>query len=86
MVDIQTLKRHDPNMSKATLYLDEPIHKALRLKAVETRKTMSDLVNEALRISLLEDYEDLEDLKVRQNEPTLGYEQFLGLLKSDGIL
>ncbi|MCC5844843.1 MAG: CopG family transcriptional regulator [Verrucomicrobia bacterium] len=73
-------------MSKATLYLDETVHKALRLKSAESRQTMSDLVNEAIRVSLFEDYEDLEDIRVRRNEKTIGYEEFLKNLKTDGIL
>jgi hypothetical protein len=73
-------------MSKATLYLDEPVHKALRLKAAESRQTMSDLVNEAIRVSLFEDDEDLEDIRVRRNEKTIGYEEFLKNLKTDGML
>jgi len=42
-------------MTKATLYLEDPIHKALHLKAAETRQSMSELVNDALKASLLED-------------------------------
>ena len=73
-------------MSKATLYLDETVHKALRLKAAETRQSMSELVNEALKVSLLEDLEDLQDIKKRRTEKTVGFEAFLGQLKRDGIL
>ena len=73
-------------MSKATLYLDETVHKALRLKAAETRQSMSELVNEALKVSLLEDLEDLQDIKKRRKEKTVGFEAFLGQLKRDGIL
>jgi len=47
---------------------------------------MSDLVNEAIRVSLFEDYEDLEDIRVRRNEKTIGYEEFLKNLKTDGVL
>jgi plasmid stability protein len=73
-------------MSKATLYLDETVHKALRLKAAETRQSMSDLVNDALKASLLEDLEDLQDIKKRRKEKTVGFEEFLGQLKRDGII
>lgn len=73
-------------MSRATLYIEEPIHKALRLKAAETRQSMSDLVNEALKASLYEDLEDLRDIQKRRREKTVGFEEFLGTLQSDGIL
>jgi hypothetical protein len=73
-------------MSKATLYLDDKIHKALRLKAAETRQSMSELVNEALEASLLEDLEDLEVWRERRNDPRIGFEDFVKQLKKDGIL
>lgn len=73
-------------MSKATLYLDDAVHKALRFKAAETRQTMSELVNDALKASLLEDLEDLAAIRERRKEPTVGYEEFVEQLKADGIL
>jgi plasmid stability protein len=73
-------------MSRATLYIEETIHKALRLKAAETRQSMSDLVNDALKASLLEDLEDLRDIKMRRKEKTVGFEEFLENLQSDGII
>lgn len=73
-------------MNKATLYLDETVHKALRLKAAETHQSMSDLVNDALRSSLAEDLDDLQEIKKRRCEKTINFEAFLGQLKQDGII
>ncbi len=73
-------------MSKATLYLDDTVHQALRMKAAETRQSMSDLVNEALKVSLREDLEDISDWKKRRNEKTYGYEEFLAQLEADGTI
>lgn len=73
-------------MNKATLYLDEAVHKALRLKAAETHQSMSDLVNDALRASLAEDLDDLQEIKKRRREKTIGFEAFLGQLKQDGVI
>lgn len=70
-------------MSKATLYLEEPVHKALRLKAVETRQTISNLVNDALKASFLE---DIADWRERKNDETIGFEDFIALLKEDGVI
>ena len=47
-------------MTKSTLYLDDSIHQALRLKAAETKQSMSELVNDALKASLQEDLEDIK--------------------------
>ncbi|MEX2581618.1 MAG: hypothetical protein WD342_21350 [Verrucomicrobiales bacterium] len=73
-------------MSKATVYLDEKIHKALRMKAAETRQSMSELVNDALGASLLEDLEDIEVWRERRNDPRVGFEDFVKQLKEDGLL
>ena len=73
-------------MSKATLYLDDTLHQALRVKAAETRQTMSDLVNDALKASLTEDLEDIAEWRKRRNEKTCGYEEFLAQLKADGAI
>ena len=73
-------------MSKATLYLNDSIHQALRLKAAETRQSMSDLVNDALSVLLSEDLEDIADWKERRGEKTIGYAAFLQQLKEDGTI
>lgn len=80
------LKRYVDFMSKATLYIEEPIHKALRLKAAETRQSMSELVNDALKVSLLEDLEDIADWRDRKGDETIDFENFVNLLKKDGVL
>lgn len=73
-------------MSKATLYLDDSVHKALRLKSAETRQSMSELANDALKAVLLEDLEDLEDWKKRKKEKTISYDELLSQLKEDGTI
>ena len=69
---------------RATIYLDPQIHRAIKLKAVETEQSISEIVNEALRHELLEDQEDLEAIKNSVNEPTMSYETLLKKLKADG--
>jgi len=69
---------------RATVYFDPLIHRALRLKSAETTRSISDLVNDALRCSLAEDAEDLEAFEVRANDPLLSYEEMVKRLKADG--
>jgi predicted HicB family RNase H-like nuclease len=45
---------------RATVYFDFEVHRALRLKAATTERSVSDLVNEAVELALGEDAEDLE--------------------------
>jgi hypothetical protein len=81
-----TVSCHLGSVSKATLYLDDTLHQALRVKAAETRQSMSDLVNDALKASLSEDLEDIAEWKKRRNEKTYGYEEFLAQLRADGTI
>ncbi|MDD2604168.1 MAG: CopG family transcriptional regulator [Desulfobacterales bacterium] len=71
---------------RATVYLDPVIHKALKLKAVETDRSVSELINEAVRQSLMEDAEDLAAFEERVSEPLVSYEEMVKRLKTDGRL
>lgn len=76
----------ETNTTRSTIYLDSDLHKAVRLKAASTGRTISDLVNEAVRESLREDQADLATVELRASEPTITYEVFLKQLKADGTL
>jgi hypothetical protein len=69
---------------RATVYLDPTLHKALKLKAVETSRSISDLVNSAVREALAEDAEDLAAFDKRADEPLISYDEMVKRLKKDG--
>jgi plasmid stability protein len=69
---------------RATIYFDPDLHKALRLKAAETSRSITDLVNEAVRQALAEDAEDLSVFAARTAEPLVSYEEMIKKLKDDG--
>jgi plasmid stability protein len=71
---------------RSTVYLAPELHQALRLKAAHSRRSMSDIVNDAVRQALREDQEDLSAVRSRSREKTISYEDFLGKLKADGTL
>ncbi|HEX7383472.1 MAG TPA: ribbon-helix-helix protein, CopG family [Burkholderiaceae bacterium] len=71
---------------RSTVYLDPALHEALRLKAAHSRRSMSDIVNQALRESLREDADDLAAVAARAGERTMSYEALLSKLKADGAL
>jgi hypothetical protein len=71
---------------RATLYIDASLHRALRLKAAQTDRSLSDLVNAAVRQSLLEDAEDLAAFESRVKEPSLDFETLLKDLRRRGKL
>ena len=68
------------------MYFDPQIHKALRLKAAQENRSISDIVNEAMALLASEDAEDIADFDSRKNEPTVDYANFVASLKNDGIL
>ena len=75
------------DMSKrSTIYFEPDIHHALRVKAANTHQSVSEVVNEAVRLALREDAEDLSAFEERAEEPTLSYEALLKVLKSHGKL
>ena len=71
---------------RATVYFDEAVHRALRLKAAETDRSISDLVNTAVRETLAEDADDLAAFRERASEPTLAFEDLLRDMKRRGKL
>ncbi len=73
-------------VKRATVYFDPQIHRGLRLKAAETDRSISDLVNDAVKLSLAEDAEDLAAFKERGNEPNLAFEDVLNDLRKRGKL
>jgi hypothetical protein len=69
---------------RATIYFDPELHKALRLKAVETNQSVSELVNEAVREALAEDAEDLAAFDDRAEETAIPYDDMVMRLRKDG--
>jgi hypothetical protein len=71
---------------RATIYFNPNVHRALRLKAAETDRSISDLVNEAVNLSLAEDEEDLAAFEERKSERKLAFENVLKDLKKRGTI
>ncbi len=71
---------------RATIYFDASLHRALRLKAASTHRSISELVTDAVREALRDDAEDLGAVAHRAAEPSMTYEAFLKKLKADGTL
>jgi hypothetical protein len=71
---------------RATIYFDPDLHKALKLKAVETSRSITDLVNAAVREALSEDAEDIIAFENRQDEPLISYDQMIKKLKKNGSI
>ena len=72
------------NQKRATIYFDADLHRALRVKAAETDRSVSELVNQAVQLALAEDAEDIAAFEERRHEPNLSFEEVLKDLKSRG--
>lgn len=87
-LDAITLWSYSISMSvtlkRATVYFDPDLHRAVRLKAVNTNQSISDVVNDSLRAMLSEDEEDLAAFDETASDPLMTYEELLARLKADG--
>ncbi|MDH4218266.1 MAG: ribbon-helix-helix protein, CopG family [Candidatus Aminicenantes bacterium] len=71
-------------LKRSTIYLDPDLHRALRIKAAETERSISELVNEAVKYALIEDSIDLKAFEERKDESLFRFEDVLKKLKKNG--
>lgn len=71
---------------RATIYLDAEVHRALRLKAAASDRSISDMVNEAVKSALADDADDLAAFAERKAEKSVSFESFVQNLKRRGRL
>jgi hypothetical protein len=67
---------------RAIIYFDSDDHRALRLRAAACNRSISDMVNEAVRMSITEDADDLSDADKRQAEESTDFDAFVAILRS----
>ena len=75
---------YETGQKRATVYFDPVLHRALRLKAAETDRSISALVNEAVKAALYEDASDFEVFEAREKEPDYAFEDVVRDLKRRG--
>jgi plasmid stability protein len=71
---------------RSTIYLDADVHRALRLKSAETDRSVSELVNDAVRAALSDDAEDIKAFGERAAEDSVSYGEFVQRLAREGKL
>lgn len=69
---------------RATVYFDPEIHQALRVKAAASDRSISEMVNHAVKLALAEDAEDLAAFDDRKGERSLTFESLVRGLKRRG--
>lgn len=76
-----------PNMDtqkRATVYFEADVHRALRLRAAAMDRSISDMVNDAVKAALAEDADDLAAFSDRKNDRNLSFDTFVQGLKRRG--
>jgi len=69
---------------RATVYFEPEIHKALKIKSLETSKSVSELVNNAVKELFAEDAEDIASIEQRADDKLISYAEIIKRLKKDG--
>ena len=69
---------------RATVYFEPEIHRALRLKAAATDRSISAMVNDAVKLALAEDAEDLAAFEERAKEKSVDFETVVRSLRRRG--
>jgi hypothetical protein len=88
-LDVKTLWVHYGPMStpkRATVYFEAEVHKALRMRAAANDRSISDLVNDAVRVSLAEDAADLSAFERRKKERSVSFDSFVQGMKRRGLI
>ena len=71
---------------RATVYFEADVHRALRLRAAANDRSMSDMINDAVKAALAEDVADLEAFEERRKERSTPFENFVKGMKRRGRL
>lgn len=69
---------------RSTVYFEPSIHNALKLRAASSDTSISELIDEAVRLFMREDQEDLAAVRQRVGEAEMSYEELLNSLEADG--
>jgi len=69
---------------RATVYFDPEVHRALKIKAAVTNRSISELIDHAVKLELADDEEDIRAFEERAKEPTVSFDEVLKDLKANG--
>ncbi len=72
------------SQKRATVYFESDVHRALRLKAAALDRSISDMVNDAVKATLAEDAEDLAAFSDRKKDKSVSFDTFVQGLKKRG--
>ena len=71
---------------RTTITINDKLYRAMKIRAAESDETISAIVEDAVKYQMLEDLEDIEEAKKRENEPTLSFDELVAEFKKEGLL
>lgn len=71
---------------RTTITINDKLFRALKLRAAESNESISSIIEDAIKFQMLEDIEDIEIAKKRENEPTHTFDELVAEFKSEGLL
>jgi Arc/MetJ family transcription regulator len=71
---------------RTTITINDKLFRALKIRAAETDKSISQLVESAVKYQVLEDFEDIEDATKREHESTYSFDDLVKQFKAEGLL
>ena len=72
------------SQKRATVYIETDVHRALRIRAAASDRSISDMVNDAVKTILAEDAEDLAAFSKRKSDKSLSFDTFVQGLRRRG--
>ncbi len=71
---------------RTTITLNDKLYKTLKMRAIESNESISALIEDAIKFQILEDLEDIEEAKRREDEPTHSFDELVAEFKREGLL
>ncbi len=71
---------------RTTITINDKLFRSLKMRAVESDKSVSALVEDAVKYQVLEDFEDIEDAQKRDSEKEYSFDDLVKEYKAEGLL
>lgn len=71
---------------RTTITINDKLLRSLKMRSADSGKSVSKLVEEAVTLQMLEDYEDIEDASKRLGEPEYSFKALVKEYKAEGLL
>ena len=71
---------------RTTITINDKLFRTLKMRAAETDESVSQLVENAIKYQILEDFEDIEDANNREHESVHSFVDLVKQFKAEGLL